>query len=60
MSPEECIVSEAIFTCIDKSLIDDNLAELLYGKCCLEQQIYIDWLMNRWRYLRTHKDHMPK
>ena len=54
---------EAIYITLDSGYVNDIVAneirENIY-KDNFEQHCYLDWLLNRWIHIRTHKYDLPR
>ena len=52
-----------IFTIIDRALINDEMSIKIithYYENEYEPYIYLEWLLLRWVFLRTSRNHLPK
>ena len=52
-----------IFTIIDRALINDEMSIKIithYYENEYEHYIYLEWLLLRWVFLRTNRNHLPK
>ena len=56
-------LTEAIFLVIDckcvNNFVENMIKEHIY-KENFEQHCYLDWLLNRWIHIRTHKYDLPR
>ena len=63
LSKNQITKIEAIYLAIDEGRLSTSLCNLLIDSVNQknnEEYVYLMWLLNRWRYKRLHKTHLPK
>ena len=56
-------LTEAIFLVIDSDYVNSFVVNMIKEhifKDNFEQHCYLDWLLNRWIYIRKHKYDLPR
>ena len=61
MTPQQINYCEIRFTMIDRKLSHEDITSYMYHESCnFEMKIYVDWLLNRWIFIRNNIDDYPK